>query len=89
MKRDDTVYLQHILDAILKVKTYLADIDEVSFFSNSLVQDGVIRQIEIRSRRSPAAAFGLKTPPANADGAYGWQVPGLATAHGHGSGSPA
>jgi uncharacterized protein with HEPN domain len=47
MKRDDTVYLQHILDAIAKARSYLLDVDEASFFADSLVQDGVIRQIEI------------------------------------------
>ena len=47
MKRDDTVYLQHILDAIAKVERYLLDVDEASFLTTSLVQDGVIRQIEV------------------------------------------
>lgn len=47
MKRDDTVYLRHILDAIAKTQSYLLDIDAASFLANSLVQDGVIRQIEI------------------------------------------
>jgi len=47
MKRDETVYLHHILDAIAKAETYLQEVDEASFFRNSLVQDGVIRQIEI------------------------------------------
>ena len=47
MKRDDTIYLQHILDAIAKVQIYLLAVDEASFFTDSLVQDGVIRQIEI------------------------------------------
>ena len=47
MKRDDSIYLQHILDAIAKVQIYLLAVDEVSFFTDSLVQDGVIRQIEI------------------------------------------
>ena len=47
MKRDETVYLRHILDAIAKTQVYLATVDEVSFHANSLVQDGVIRQIEI------------------------------------------
>ena len=47
MKRDDTVYLQHVLDAIAKVQSYLLDVDEASFFIDSLVQDGVIRQVEI------------------------------------------
>ena len=47
MQRDDGIYLQHILDAILKVQSYLEDVEEAEFFDDSLVQDGVIRQIEI------------------------------------------
>jgi uncharacterized protein with HEPN domain len=47
MKRDETVYLKHILDAIAKVETYLMGVDETAFKRSSLIQDGVIRQIEI------------------------------------------
>ena len=47
MKRDDTVYLQHILDAIAKARSYLSDVDAATFLTDSLIQDGVIRQIEI------------------------------------------
>lgn len=47
MRPDVTVYLRHILDAIAKVETYLQDVDEETFDENSLLQDGVIRQIEI------------------------------------------
>jgi uncharacterized protein with HEPN domain len=47
MKLDESVYLQHILDAIAKVETYLEGIDESAFNQNTLIQDGVIRQIEI------------------------------------------
>ncbi len=47
MKRDDTVYLEHVRDAISKVRTYLAGIDEPTFRAQSLIQDGVIRQLEI------------------------------------------
>jgi uncharacterized protein with HEPN domain len=47
MKHNDTVYLKHILDAISKITLYLTDIDESAFQQNSLVQDGVIRQLEI------------------------------------------
>ena len=47
MKRDASVYIQHILDAITKTETYLYDIDEITFGQNTLLQDGVIRQIEI------------------------------------------
>ncbi|MDI6780140.1 MAG: DUF86 domain-containing protein [Bacteroidota bacterium] len=47
MVHDDSIYLRHILDAISKIELYLEGIDESSFHKNSLVQDGVIRQLEI------------------------------------------
>jgi uncharacterized protein with HEPN domain len=47
MKRDDSAYLQHILDAIGRVEAYIQGIDEAAFRQNTLVQDGAIRQIEI------------------------------------------
>jgi len=47
MKRGDEVYLQHILAAIAKVERYIAGVDEARFANESLIQDGVIRQIEI------------------------------------------
>lgn len=47
MKRDESIYLQHILDAIRKIETYLRGVDEAAFAEQTLVQDGVIRQIEI------------------------------------------
>ncbi len=47
MKRDPAIYLRHVLDAIAKVELYLKNVDEAEFLANSLIQDGVIRQIEI------------------------------------------
>jgi uncharacterized protein with HEPN domain len=47
MKPDETVYLRHIIDSIAKVKSYIKAIDEKKFNENTLLQDGVIRQIEI------------------------------------------
>jgi uncharacterized protein with HEPN domain len=47
MKRDESFYLHHILDAIGKAEEYLQGLDEAAFSRNTLVQDGVIRQIEI------------------------------------------
>jgi uncharacterized protein with HEPN domain len=47
MKRDETVYLRHILDAIARIETYLIDTNEEMFYAQHLVQDGVIRQLEI------------------------------------------
>lgn len=47
MKRDDTVYLNHIHDACDRIAHYLHDVSKNEFNNNSLLQDGVIRQIEI------------------------------------------
>ncbi|MBS4018950.1 MAG: DUF86 domain-containing protein [Dechloromonas sp.] len=40
-------YLGHILKAIERIDRYTADMDEVAFLSSELVQDAVIRNIEI------------------------------------------
>ena len=47
MPRDDRVYLQHILDAANSIEGYLEGVDEAKFQSTGLLQDGVIRQIQI------------------------------------------
>ena len=45
--RDNRLYLQHILDSITTIGGYLENTDENSFRETSLLQDGVIRQIQI------------------------------------------
>ena len=45
--KDDIVYVQHILDAIDHIQKYTKDQDNESFLENELLQDGVIRQLEI------------------------------------------
>ncbi|MGC8785571.1 MAG: DUF86 domain-containing protein [Armatimonadota bacterium] len=47
MIRDDMVYLQHILEAALAIEEYLQGIDYDHFMSNRMVQDAVIRRIEV------------------------------------------
>ena len=47
MNRDDTVYLRHILDAIVRIEEYVRDIDEDAFQQRYMVQDAVIRQVGI------------------------------------------
>ncbi len=45
-------YLEHILRAIARIARYTADMDEVAFLDNELVQDAVIRNIEILGEAS-------------------------------------
>jgi len=44
---EDRVYLLHIRDSIAKIAQYLKGIQEDQFRKTELVQDGVIRQLEI------------------------------------------
>jgi uncharacterized protein with HEPN domain len=46
-QRDDSVYLKHIRDAIEKTQAYVKGVSKSTFLGNTLIQDAVIRQIEI------------------------------------------
>ena len=52
MKKDNLVFVQHIRDSINKIILYTGNISQMEFNSNSLIQDGVIRQIEIIGKAS-------------------------------------
>jgi uncharacterized protein with HEPN domain len=45
--KEDLVYLKHILDAIARIEEYTKGVDYEDFMNKPLVQDGIIRQIEI------------------------------------------
>lgn len=47
MEKDDSIYLQHVLDAINTIQEYLQGVNEEKFKATRLLQDGAIRQIEI------------------------------------------
>ncbi|MFC3414204.1 HepT-like ribonuclease domain-containing protein [Algoriphagus hitonicola] len=47
MKKDPVIYLEHISACISRIRIYTQDIDENSFLQNNLIQDAVIRNLEI------------------------------------------
>ena len=47
MTKDDRVYLNHIVQSVSLIEKYTENLTEEEFLSNSLVQDGTIRQIQI------------------------------------------
>ena len=47
MTKNPIVYLKHFLDCIIKIKEYTQGVDQDDFLKNSLLQDGVIRNLEI------------------------------------------
>ncbi|MEW5939815.1 MAG: DUF86 domain-containing protein [Chloroflexota bacterium] len=52
MKKDDTVYLQHILDAIHRIESYTQGVLKEKYLEDGLLQDGVVRQLEIIGQAS-------------------------------------
>ena len=47
MKKDDSVYLRHIMDAFVQIECYTDGVSHDDFMENRLLQDGVIRQLEV------------------------------------------
>lgn len=45
--KDDRPYIDHILLAITKIKKYTENLTQAEFESNEIIQDAVIRNIEI------------------------------------------
>ena len=47
MKKDDSVYLHHIMEAKEQIETYTHEVSLQVFLQKRIIQDGVIRQLEI------------------------------------------
>ncbi|HZX74192.1 MAG TPA: DUF86 domain-containing protein [Cyclobacteriaceae bacterium] len=47
MKKEDIIYLQHILEAAHTIQSYLQNKSKEEFLDDRLIQVGVIRQFEI------------------------------------------
>lgn len=45
--KDETIYLQHILTAIGWIESFLRGVDEPRFRQEKLLQNGVVREIEV------------------------------------------
>lgn len=45
--KEDKIYLQHIMETINNIESFLGNVDKGSFLENIMVQSAVIRQLEI------------------------------------------
>lgn len=45
--KQDKVYLHHILEAVAQIEEYVAGVSEEAFFRERLIQDAVVRQLEV------------------------------------------
>ncbi|PSR34896.1 MAG: hypothetical protein C7B46_03005 [Sulfobacillus benefaciens] len=51
-RHNDDLYIQHITQAIAKIIQRLRGVDRAQFDENDLLQDGIIRQMEIMGEAS-------------------------------------
>jgi uncharacterized protein with HEPN domain len=68
-------YLEHIISSIAQIQKYASGMDQTAFIENDMVQDAVIRQLEIigeASRRIISAdpAFSKNQPALELEAAY-------------------
>ena len=47
MKKKDIVYIKHIRDSIKLICEYTENLDKIEFIINDIIQDAVIRRIEV------------------------------------------
>lgn len=58
--KDDRVYLRHIVECISNIESYTND-DEEAFFSLKIIQDAVIRNLEIIGEATKKISKEVKT----------------------------
>ena len=60
MIKDDLAYIEHILDCIRKIHEFSNDLSLKKFKSNEMVQDAIIRNIEIIGEASKRISIDAK-----------------------------
>ena len=58
--KDDRLYLIHISECIERIETYVSGIDKRAFMASSLVQDAVIRNLQIMAESTRRVSDRLK-----------------------------
>jgi len=58
--KDDRLYLIHISESIDKIESYLSDVDAASFLERSLVQDAVLRNLQVLAESTQRLSDTLK-----------------------------
>ncbi len=45
--KDDLLYIEHILQSIERIQSYITGLDQTAFTKNLVTQDAVVRQLEV------------------------------------------
>ena len=63
MKKDYLIYVEHILDSIIKLEEYTNNLKKKDFADNELIQDAVIRKFEIIGEATKRIPSEIKEKP--------------------------
>lgn len=58
MNKDDKIYIDHILQSIARIQSYISEKDHDSFNSDHLTQDAIVRQLEIIGEATKRVSMG-------------------------------
>ena len=58
--KDDLVYIEHIQSSVDRILNYIEGHDFDSFFQNHIVQDAIVRQLEIIGEATKGISFEFK-----------------------------
>ena len=47
MMKDSVIFIEHIIDCIVQIRTYTKGVSHADFMSNRMIQDAVIRNFEV------------------------------------------
>ena len=63
--KDDFVYIEHMNECIFKIKRYVENISKEEFIKNEILEDAIIRNIEIIGEASKklSKSFKQNYPP--------------------------
>lgn len=60
MKKDDRIYLEHILDSFNRIQSYMDDVSYPDFLKDEEKQDAVIRKIEVAGEATKRLSMELR-----------------------------
>lgn len=60
MKKDDSIYIEHIMIGLSKIEKYTLTMNQDQFFDSDMVQDAVIRQLQVIGEASKKISYKCK-----------------------------
>jgi uncharacterized protein with HEPN domain len=59
--KDDRLYLIHIIESIDKIEAYMAELDFTAFIKNTMVQDAVLRNLQVLAESTQRLSANFKS----------------------------